>query len=98
MTRTYDRRVAKGWSGRRVTRERERLAALLPLPCCRCGRVVTREMVWHVDHLLKRALGGGNNPANLGVAHARCNMSAGQALGQRRRKARARVVAGIKPW
>jgi 5-methylcytosine-specific restriction endonuclease McrA len=90
--------MAKGWSGRRVTTERARLAATLPRPCCRCGRPVTSEMVWHVDHLLERVLGGGNAAANLGVAHARCNMSAGQALGQRRRKARARVLAGIKPW
>jgi 5-methylcytosine-specific restriction endonuclease McrA len=90
--------VAKGWSGRRVTLERARLAALLPLACSRCGRPVTSEMVWHVDHLLERVLGGGNGRANLGVAHARCNMSAGQALGQRRRQARARVRAGIKPW
>jgi 5-methylcytosine-specific restriction endonuclease McrA len=55
-------------------------------------------MVWHVDHLVERVVGGGNGRSNLGVAHARCNMSAGQALGQRRRQARARVVAGIKPW
>ena len=90
--------VAKGWTGRRVTTERARPAALLPLPCSRCGRPVTTQMVWHVDHLLERALGGDNSRGNLAVAHARCNMSSGQALGQRRRKARARVVAGIKPW
>lgn len=81
-----------------MTRERAYFAALLPLPCSRCGRTVTSEMVWHVDHLVERVVGGGNGRSNLGVAHARCNMSAGQALGQRRRQARARVVAGIKPW
>jgi 5-methylcytosine-specific restriction endonuclease McrA len=81
-----------------VTRERERLAQMLPQPCTRCGRPVTAGMVWHVDHILERVLEGGNDRANLGVAHARCNMSAGQALAQQRRRARARVVAGIKPW
>jgi 5-methylcytosine-specific restriction endonuclease McrA len=81
-----------------VTGERARLAQLLPLPCTRCGRPVTAGMVWHVDHILERVLGGGHERGNLGVAHARCNMSAGQALAQQRRRSRARVVAGIKPW
>jgi 5-methylcytosine-specific restriction endonuclease McrA len=90
--------MGKRWSGRRVTTERARIGALLPAPCTRCGRPVTPGMLWHVDHLLEQALGGGHDQANLGPAHARCNMSAGQALAQSRRRARARVVRGIKPW
>lgn len=86
------------WSGRRVTRERARLALTLPAPCVRCGRTVTPEMVWQVDHLVARAMGGGHDRANLGVAHVRCNTSAGSELGRQRRRARIRAAKGIKPW
>lgn len=96
--RTYDRTVAARWSGRLVAQERARLGALLPLPCARCGREVTPDMAWHVDHLQARAQGGGHDPGNLGVAHARCNMSAGSALGRARRRARVLADARIRPW
>lgn len=81
-----------------MTSERERLAALLPLPCTRCGRTVEPGMLWHVDHLLEQALGGGHDRANLGVAHAGCNMRAGGQLAAARRRGRALVSKGIKPW
>ena len=81
-----------------MTRERARLAALLPLPCSRCDRLVTAEMAWHVDHLVDRVRGGGHDRANLGVAHARCNTSAGSALGRQRRRAKVLAGKGIKPW
>lgn len=81
-----------------MTRERERLAAMLPLPCVRCGRDVTPDMAWHVDHLVARALGGGHDAGNLGVAHARCNMSAGSALGRARRRDSVLARARIRPW
>jgi 5-methylcytosine-specific restriction endonuclease McrA len=90
--------VTGSWSGRRVTRERAYLAALLPQPCTRCGRPVEAGMLWHVDHLLEQALGGGHDRANLGPAHARCNTRAGALLAQARRRGRARVAKGIRPW
>lgn len=90
--------MAGSWSGRRVTRERARLAELLPMPCSRCGRPVDVGMAWHVDHLLERILGGGHDRGNLGVAHARCNTSAGSALGKARRRAGTLAGKGIKPW
>lgn len=81
-----------------MTRERERLGALLPLPCSRCGRIVTAEMAWHVDHLVERVHHGGHDRANLGVAHAKCNTSAGSALGRARRRTRILAGKGIRPW
>lgn len=98
MSRTYDRIVAKRWSGRVVTQNRERLAAMLPTPCARCGRIVTADMAWHVDHLDAQVLGGRHDQANLAVSHARCNMAHGSALGRARRRSRVLAAGKIRPW
>ena len=44
----------------------------------------------HYDHVIARALGGRNGPMQL--AHARCNIKAGQALGTRLRPRTRRVT------
>ena len=76
-----------GWGGARVTRARAAWALRLPVPCSRCGRDVTPDQAWQLDHLTARAI----DPAatwttgNLWPAHRRCNESAGGRLGARRR-------------
>jgi 5-methylcytosine-specific restriction endonuclease McrA len=50
-------------------------AQQLPLPCARCGLPVRPDDDWHLDHLVPRSIGGGDETAR--PSHARCNLSAG---------------------
>lgn len=65
------------WAGSEVTAARKAWKPRLPLPCYRCGKPVLPEQVWHVEHIVDRALGGSHGPENQWVSHAGCNMSAG---------------------
>lgn len=72
---------------------RKKLAPMLPLPCVNCGRPVLPEQKWHVGHRLDAMNGGRPTLANVGPAHAKCNLRAGGKLGAavsnaRRRKPR----------
>lgn len=71
-----------GWSGRKVTTARAHWVARLPLPCYRCGKPVTADMKWTVEHLLERAYGGSEtSTSNQWVSHAHCNYSGGGKIG-----------------
>ena len=62
------------WSGREVTNARKHWAARLPVACCRCGRPVTADTPWQVDHWpVPREFGG----TETWPAHSHCNLSAG---------------------
>lgn len=85
------------WNGSESRKAREYWRALLPLPCCRCGRPVFddprfRDRGWQVDHWpIPRELGG----TETRPAHSKCNLSAGGKRGaeitnSRRRARRSR--------
>jgi hypothetical protein len=91
------------WSGRTVTNARKHWRARLPLPCWRCGRVLTRESRWTVGHIVDRARGGNpTDPRNQWPECARCNFSAGGKLGAQRRNAKHNAAKheddGTRPW
>src|SRR5262245_26456756 len=52
-------------------------AARLPQPCSRCDQLVQPWDVWHVDHVVPRAMGGTDH--DTWPAHAKCNMTGGVA-------------------
>ena len=94
-----------GWGGSTAQRARRVVAATLPAPCSKCGRPVTPDQAWDVDHLAPRharpdlAL----DPRNWAPAHRRCNRRAGQAVTSAKRTAaararRARRVASLNGW
>lgn len=100
--------TAKRWAGTTVRKARTYWQSRLPLPCWRCGRVLTPGSRWTVGHIVDRALGGSHtDPANQWPECARCNYSAGGKLGaaitnarrpiaeERRDSERAR---GIRGW
>jgi len=44
--------------------------------CCHyCGRALTLDGVWHIEHQLPQALGGGDELVNLVAACAPCNLT-----------------------
>ena len=53
---------------------RAHYAAQLPTPCVRCGLPVNATEDWHLDHLIPRNQGGGDDL--IGPAHAACNLRA----------------------
>ena len=67
------------WAGRDVQRARAAWAPRLPVPCCRCGRLVVPDPTkpadgWQVDHYpIAREFGG----TETWPAHTHCNLSAG---------------------
>lgn len=78
---------------------RAALEAQLPLPCVECGGAVLREHTWHVAHRQAAAHGGAPTLANVGAAHAHCNLSSGGREGARVVNARRRsTTEGIRPW
>lgn len=76
--------TADGLGAAHQAERRRQLAALWPgQPCPRCGRGLYPGQPLDLDHMIARALGGASGPVLL--AHARCNRSAGAALGNRLR-------------
>jgi 5-methylcytosine-specific restriction endonuclease McrA len=45
--------------------------------CVRCGDEIDRRETASIGHVIARALGGSDAPANLRLEHLRCNQSAG---------------------
>lgn len=95
------------WSGSKVRAARAFWLPRLPLPCRRCGRIVTSSMKWQVGHIIDRALGGPDTIDNTYPEHARCNLSAGGKLGAAKTNARRGPVVerrtserarGIRGW
>lgn len=82
---------------------REQIERRLPLPCVEgCGQPVERGQSWHVAHLVPAAAGGTTTAANVGPAHARCNLRAGGRMGaavtNRRRSSAAAAAQGRRSW
>jgi DNA-directed RNA polymerase subunit N (RpoN/RPB10) len=75
--------VSAGWGGRRSQAIRAQWAALLPLPCFRCGKPVTDDHTWDVEHDPPRSVAG-DDAIVVGVSHATCNRSHGGRLRHRR--------------
>jgi hypothetical protein len=75
------------YSSKRSVSARKTVAALLPAPCYRCGRIVTADMKWEADHTTSRvqaeALGISEVEQDRMVApaHASCNHKHGAKLG-----------------
>ena len=68
----------RGVSYRRYRQLRGAVAANLPAPCTVCGDMVQPWDRWHLDHRVPISKGGAVlDPANLGPAHARCNLRKG---------------------
>lgn len=68
----------------RVVRERlyqALLAAHGYVPCYVCGKHVTMRDAT-IEHIVPRALGGGNHYKNLSISHAACNHARGATLGR----------------
>lgn len=71
--------MGKGWHGHASRSARAQIRPRLPLPCCRCGRLVIPDPSkphegWQPDHWpIPRELGG----TEMWPAHSHCNMSAG---------------------
>ena len=67
-----------GVSYRRYRQLRGAVAANLPLACTVCRDMVQPWDRWQLDHITPLSKGGQPlDPANLGPAHARCNMRKG---------------------
>lgn len=77
---------------------REKITAMLPLPCIECGRPVTRDMKWHVGHRQAAALGGRPTMANTGPAHASCNLKSGGKLGAAITNRKRPSAKDTRPW
>lgn len=94
------------WAGSTVRAARSHWSARLPLPCALCGRPVTRDSAWVVEHVQPRSQGGDNTSrSNQWVSHRRCSDRSGGQMAARitnvRRSAlhvdseRARGIRGI---
>ena len=74
--------------GRKVRRQSQKWVLLFRRQlgrCTWCGDRLREEYLGsecHIDHVLPRALGGGNELANLAALHATCNLSKGSSLVQ----------------
>lgn len=81
---------------------REKIAAMLPLPCVECGNPVMSEQSWHVAHIVPASQGGRTTASNCGAAHARCNLKSGGKLGaatvNARRRASSASSLGRRQW
>jgi hypothetical protein len=69
---------------RQWRKRRAMWAARLPMPCYRCGALITPDMAWHLDHTTPRSQGG--HDADARPSHARCNFLHGNALGHERKR------------
>lgn len=83
----------EGWSGRKVMQYRAYWAALLPLPCARCGQTISEGEPFDVDHLVPLSQGGELASDNQSISHVSCNRRHGARL-RNRRPGR----GGFAPW
>ena len=93
--------MSSGWSGHRVRKARQRLAATLPAPCWRCGRIVTDESQMVAGHLIERDVAPWlmDDPANQAVECKPCSDRSGAIYGNRKRgRARAQAKVTSRDW
>jgi hypothetical protein len=79
-------------SSRQWRKLRASFAARLPLPCARCGAMVSLSDTWDLGHAVDRALGGADDA--VWPEHRRCNRSAGGHLAVELRHEAAQAAAG----
>jgi 5-methylcytosine-specific restriction endonuclease McrA len=77
---------------------REKIARTLPQPCIECGGIITKADSWHVGHRVAAEDGGRPRLANVGPAHARCNLKSGGKRGARVTNARRNRAKDIREW
>ncbi|MBO0836021.1 MAG: HNH endonuclease [Actinobacteria bacterium] len=56
------------------------LAVSGSLPCPHCGKPISINEPWDLDHLVPKSAGGTDSWTNLAPAHPHCNRRAGQRL------------------
>lgn len=61
------------WMIREIARLQEGMC-----PACRDELPALHEGAIHVDHLIPWSLGGGNEPGNVRILHAECNLAKGR--------------------
>ena len=82
--------MSRKWHGTYVKRARKYIAAQLPAPCWRCGRMIAVGEPFTVGHLIDAAIAPEmeHDPGNWAVECPKCNYSAGATAGNRRRRRR----------
>jgi hypothetical protein len=59
---------------RHIPRRRKEVFDKCGGKCHYCGEVLTLDGKWHIEHMMPRALGGGDDPLNLVAACVPCNL------------------------
>lgn len=72
---------AKGWANH-AAKARQRIKAMLPLPCHHCAGIVTPDMDWDVAHIIDLSQGG--DAKQYTAAHRSCNRRDGGRLGAKK--------------
>lgn len=67
----------KKWAGSIVTKARAIVGAMLPAPCWRCGRMLTKEDTWTVGHIEARGEDGEDRAGNYAPECPGCNFRDG---------------------
>ena len=80
--------MSRNWHGGYVKRARRIIAATLPAPCWRCGRMIGPDEPWTVGHLIDADIAPHleHEPSNWAPEHPRCNYRAGAIAGNRKRR------------
>ncbi len=88
--------MSRKWHGGYVKKARRIIAATLPAPCWRCGRMLDVDGPWTVGHLVDAAVAPHLElePSNWAPECARCNYRAGAIAGNRRR-GRSRITRPV---
>lgn len=92
--------MARKWHGSYVKKARRYIAATLPAPCWRCGRILDVDDNWTVGHLVDAAVAPHleHDPSNWSAECARCNSRAGAIAGNRRRGLTRRIPVTSRDW
>ncbi|MFC4632121.1 HNH endonuclease [Promicromonospora alba] len=100
-----DTRRNTDWNGSKVRTARKFWATQLPLGCYQCGRPVLPERAWVVEHIMPRALGGGDGVENQWVSHRTCSNKSGSKVRAAKNSKEIRTQAvdsqrseGLQPW
>ncbi len=67
--------LVPGARRRPVSRRRREIFERSRCQCHYCGTGLTLEGKWHVEHMVPRALDGGDQPINLVAACVKCNLA-----------------------
>jgi 5-methylcytosine-specific restriction endonuclease McrA len=82
--------MSKDHQGYRSRDARRYWSTRLPAPCLRCGKAVHPTDSWDVDHIVPLSTPGApaNDPNNQWPSHSRCNRGHGQAIAQKKIRAK----------